>query len=119
MDYGFEKKYHLRSRKEFDAVYSRRFRGRDRILLIYAASNQCGFSRLGLSVSKKVGKAHTRNRWKRLLRESFRLLKADLPSGFDFIVLPQNGIAPPDLDQVRKSFLAQAIYAAKKAQNEQ
>jgi ribonuclease P protein component len=42
---------------------------------------------LGLSVSRKVGTAPRRNRIKRLLRESFRLLQHDFTRGYDLIIV--------------------------------
>ena len=55
---------------------------------IVAAPNGLPYSRLGLSVSKRVGKAVTRNRIKRRIRELFRTQKKSLPQGFDIIVIP-------------------------------
>jgi ribonuclease P protein component len=46
-------------------------------------------SRLGLVVSRKVGGAVVRARWKRCLREAFRLAQHDLPKGLDLVVLPR------------------------------
>jgi ribonuclease P protein component len=44
-------------------------------------------ARLGLSVSRKVGGAVRRNRFKRLLREAFRAVQQDLPAGMDLVVV--------------------------------
>ena len=62
----------------------------DAFLIVYGVENRLGYARLGISVSrKKVRKAHDRNRVKRLIREAFRLAKADLPVGVDLIVVPR------------------------------
>lgn len=41
-------------------------------LIVYYKKNSLGHSRLGLSVSKKVGNSPTRNRFKRILRDYYR-----------------------------------------------
>lgn len=47
-------------------------------------------ARLGLSVSKRVGNAPTRNRWKRLIREVFRKHRTELPP-VDIVIRPKKG----------------------------
>ena len=86
--FGFSKASRLLSKSEFDRVYRLRCKAGDGTLLVFAAVNGQALSRIGLSVSRKVGNAVVRNRIKRLLREAFRLQQHELPQGFDWIVIP-------------------------------
>jgi ribonuclease P protein component len=77
------------------AVFRRAFERRrsvsDASMIVYGLENGLDHARLGISVGKKkVRKASARNRVKRLLREAFRLAKADLPAGVDLIVVPRS-----------------------------
>ena len=54
-------------------------------MVVYVCKNDLGFSRLGVVVSKRVGKAVERNRVRRLVREAFRLSGDGLPVGYDVI----------------------------------
>jgi len=115
--FGKEKK--LKGNEQFKAVLSRNFRFSDELLTIYVAENECGYARLGVSVSKFLGGAVVRNRLKRLIREAFRRSQAEIPVGFDYVVMisPQwkNRIGEEvsaveaarrlGFEQVRESFL--------------
>ncbi len=83
----FAKNQRIRKKTEFDAVFARRQRVFEGPIGVYVAPNQQPHSRLGISMSRKVGTAARRNRIKRLLRESFRLRQHELPAGWDIVVV--------------------------------
>jgi ribonuclease P protein component len=103
----------LRKAVEFRKVYDRRSASRDRFLLVYAAENNRKLCRVGVSVSRKWGNAVRRNRIKRMLREAFRLSKAELPEGLDLVLIPRTA-EPISLDQWGRSLRRLAHQAAEK-----
>lgn len=91
---SFPKVLRLRHDREFSRVYASKVYIADGVLVINACRSADPQTRLGLSVSKKVGNAVTRNRWKRLIREAFRLSQSHLPTGWDLVVRPKRGAIP-------------------------
>ena len=84
-DQRFHKHEHLRRRTDFERVFARRCSVSDDVLVVYVAENGLAWSRLGLSVDKRVGNAVRRNYVRRRIREAFRTSKAVIPRGFDII----------------------------------
>jgi ribonuclease P protein component len=46
--------------------------------------------KLGITASRRFGKSHLRNRFKRIVREAFRLSVPNLPPGLEMIVKPRS-----------------------------
>lgn len=86
---SFPARFRLRHTGDFDRVYRKRCTASDAWLLVFACENGLTHARLGLSVSRKVGPAVVRNRWKRRLREAFRLNQHRFPPGMDLVVVPR------------------------------
>ena len=100
--FAFRAAEHLRKPTDFRRVYERKRSASDSWLIIYACENGLAFSRLGLSVSRKVGQATFRNRLRRLYREAFRLTRHLMSSGLDLVLIPRSS-AEPSLDDLKES----------------
>ncbi|MCC9644885.1 ribonuclease P protein component [Rhodopirellula sp. JC740] len=75
--------------------------------------------RIGITIPKKTGSAVVRNHWKRLIRESFRLHQADLPTGYDFVVRPKKDVSA-DWERIHQGFsklLARAVRREQSSRN--
>ena len=82
-----QKRARLLKAAEFNRVFDKALRTSDQYFTVLARPNDIKYPRLGLAISKKRAKlAVTRNRLKRLIRESFRLKQHDLCCA-DYIVL--------------------------------
>ena len=106
----FPSRERLRRATDFRRVYDGRCSTSDANLVLYACENGLTFSRLGVSVSRKLGGAVRRNRIKRLLREAYRLSRASLPTGLDLVLIPR-GPETASLDHYLRSLpvLARAV----------
>jgi len=111
--FTFPQSRRLKSPAEFERVFARKRSASDNVLIVYACENGLGHTRLGCSVSKKVGNAVVRNRYKRLFREAFRLAQHELATGVDFVLIPRPG-PEPTMEEVKASLVKLAKQAARR-----
>lgn len=91
----FTRLQRLTHAREFDAVFKAKNSARGVRIILHGLPNGLAWSRLGLSVGRKFGNSVARHRFKRLVREAFRLGQHDLPQGWDWVVAP---VLPPKGD---------------------
>ncbi len=82
---------------------------RDHFVIVYC-QNSLGKVRLGITVSKKVGRAVKRNRIKRLVRERFRLSRALFDDTYDINIIAKTGAA--ELSSVEITRVLEDIFRA-------
>jgi len=91
----------LTGKAQFDLVYDKGRSLAAREVVIKTLPNGLDFTRYGLTVSRRVGKAVVRNKIKRRLRQILRLAK--LPPGWDVIIIARNPAASSDYATLGKS----------------
>ena len=80
-------------------------------LVLYARKNRTEENRVGITVSKKLGKAHIRNRIRRRLREVYRLNEEKFLPGWDIVLVARSKALDADFAAMTKSFLSLAKKA--------
>ena len=80
----------------------------DGYLVLYARKNRTGRSRVGITVSKKLGHAVVRNRVRRRLREIYRLHEDSFCPGWDIVVVARSRAVDAPFDRLTASYLSLA-----------
>ncbi|SHE87896.1 ribonuclease P protein component [Clostridium fallax] len=106
------KKFKLRKNIEFRNVYRRGKSFSNSLLVLYVYSNRKNkdnegkiFNKVGISVSKKVGKSVVRSRVKRLIGESYRLNHESINKGYDFVFIARVASKNSDYKNIEKAML--------------
>ena len=68
--------------------------------------NGSGEPRLGITTTRKMGNAVTRNRARRLLREVFRKNKRFVPNGIDIVVNAKESIIEVAYREIESDFIS-------------
>jgi ribonuclease P protein component len=105
--HGLPKRKRVRDGREFTKILKRGRYAADAILVVNVRLTADRYlptasGRLGVTIPRKTGGAVVRNRWKRVIREAYRIQQGQLPVGYDVIVRPRRG-AHCDFHQVRRS----------------
>ena len=77
-------------------------------LVLYARMNRSDCNRVGITVSKKLGKAHIRNRTRRRIREVYRLNEEKFQPGWDIVVVARSKAVDAPFEKLTKSYLTLA-----------
>ena len=93
----------LRNKKDFSRIYSKGKSIGDRYIVLFFNRNNLDYYRKAFLASKKVGNSVKRNRARRLMKESVRLLEFDLPKGYDYIFIARNTIDGKSYSEVSRS----------------
>ena len=80
-------------------------------LVLYARKNRTQENRVGITVGKKLGKAHIRNRVRRRIREVYRLNEAAFQPGWDIVVVARTRAVHASFPELTKAYLALAKKA--------
>lgn len=105
MDRRFTREERIRQRREFLAVYATGTKLQTPHFFLYLISNGRTMSRLGITVSRKVGDPVLRNRIKRRFREIFRANKELFPLPADVVVNPRRSAAEAEFSTLVRDFL--------------
>jgi len=116
--FRFPRTHRLRKQREFDLVYQAATARSAGPLRVFGRPNNLDHCRLGLNVSRRVGHAVRRNRVKRMVRESFRLLQHELPGGYDLVVVarPHQRLALEDYQRLLRDATARLHHHWQKVQ---
>ena len=90
---------------EFERVYKQGTAFRGGLFSVHAFPNEIGTPRLGLSVSKKVGNAVTRNAVRRRIREVFYSTIGRVPGSLDLVVSARPPASEATFEEINEEFL--------------
>ncbi len=75
----------LKRNNDFRRLYSKGRSYTSSVLVTYVRKNRLGYVRIGITVSKKIGKAVLRSRSRRIIREAYRMLSMEINTGYDLV----------------------------------
>ncbi|MDR7000002.1 ribonuclease P protein component [Neobacillus niacini] len=99
-----KKELRVKKNKEFQEAFQKGYSFANRQFVVYSLKKEGQENfRIGLSVSKKIGNAVTRNQIKRNIRQALFELKDQLQAGNDYIIIARKPAAEMDFFEVKKS----------------
>lgn len=99
----------MKNDKDFRRCYSKGRFCSDESVAVYYLPNKLCFNRLGLTTSKKLGNAVTRNRARRIMKAAYRLNEDSFPIGYDIVFVARNKIVDLKTDDIEKFIVKRVI----------
>ena len=100
-----KKNFRVKREKDFKEIFQYGTSFANRKFVVYQLENQKKHFRVGLSVSKKLGNAVTRNQIKRRIRHIIQNAKGSLEENVDFVVIARKGVETLGYAEMEKNLL--------------
>ena len=100
-----KKNFRVKREKDFKEIFQYGTSFANRKFVVYQLENQQNHFRVGLSVSKKLGNAVTRNQIKRRIRHILLSVREHLADNVDFVVIARKGVENLDYAEMEKNLL--------------
>ena len=100
-----KKNFRVKREKDFKEIFQYGTSFANRKFVVYQLENQQNHFRVGLSVSKKLGNAVTRNQIKRRIRHILLSVREHLADNVDFVVIARKGVEGLDYAEMEKNLL--------------
>ena len=100
-----KKNFRVKREKDFKEIFQYGISFANRKFVVYQLENQQNHFRVGLSVSKKLGNAVTRNQIKRRIRHILLNVRGHLADDVDFVVIARKGVESLDYAEMEKNLL--------------
>ena len=100
-----KKNFRVKREKDFKEIFQYGTSFANRKFIVYQLENQQNHFRVGLSVSKKLGNAVTRNQIKRRIRHILLNVRGHLADDVDFVVIARKGVESLDYAEMEKNLL--------------
>ena len=94
----------IKENRDFSYLYRRGTFIASDCLILYFRKNRFQVNRLGITVSKKVGKAVVRNKVRRRIKEYYRKIEGRLPASYDFVIVARNSAKDADFKKISSAF---------------
>ncbi len=102
--FSMKKELRVKKNKEFQEAFQKGQSFANRQFVVYSLKKEGQEDfRIGLSVSKKIGNAVTRNQIKRYIRQAVFELSDQIVSGNDYVIIARKPAADMDFFEVKKS----------------
>ena len=98
-----KKKFIIKKNEEIQKIIKTSKKIVNKYFVIYYKNNELDHNRYCVSVSKKIGKAHTRNLYKRRLKDI--LIKNNINNSTDYVIILRTAILGDSYDQIKNEIL--------------
>lgn len=119
-----KKEFRVKKNKEFQEAFKKGKSFANRQFVVYSLKKpEQEHFRIGLSVSKKIGNAVTRNQIKRYIRQAFHEMENEIQHQFDFIIIARKPVAEMNFQEIKRSLthvlkLSKVLTKSKTSHNE-
>ena len=99
------KKLRMKRNTQFTYVFKKGQAVKSKCLMLIVAPKKFRNPKIGLVVTKKIGKSVVRNHVKRLIRESIRQYVSLISPEYDLIIVARQGVECATFEEINKTIL--------------